>query len=150
MADICMACFVVWTLYSDLCMVCFFHNVFLISDTAVALRRSICLILCITLVAYIKVYDDYFCKLMWLSANSPDVFEAQHYWTVKRQCKLRFLDININFIEQNIHVLGNMKSCDEDHQKVSESFYLFFCFFWLLSLAGKCLCVFLWLASDLT
>ena len=32
--------------------------------TAVALRRSISLILCITLVSYIKVYDDYFCKLI--------------------------------------------------------------------------------------
>ena len=28
---------------------------------------------------------------------------------VTRQCKLRFLDINMNFIEQNIHVLCNMK-----------------------------------------
>ena len=54
-------------------------KVFFKSDTAVALRRGISIILCITLVSYIKVYDDYFCKLMWLSAKSPDVLEAKHY-----------------------------------------------------------------------
>ena len=45
------------------------------SDTAVALRRSISIILCIILVSFIKVYDEYFCKLMWLSENPPDVFD---------------------------------------------------------------------------
>ena len=34
--------------------------------------------------------------------------------------------------------------------KVSDQFYLYFCFLWLLSLAGKWLCVFLWQGSDLT
>ena len=76
MAGICMACFCVWALYSDYCMVCFFCKVFLKSHTAVALSRSISLILWITLVSYIKVYDEYFCKLMLLSAKSLDVLEA--------------------------------------------------------------------------
>ena len=49
------------------------------SDTAVALKRSISLILCITLVSYINVYDEYFCKLMWLSEKSLNVLEAKHY-----------------------------------------------------------------------
>ena len=29
---------------------------------------------------------------------------------IRHQCKIRFLDINMHFIEQNIHVLCNMKS----------------------------------------
>ena len=43
------------------------------SDTAVALRRSVSIILCIIVVSFINVYYEYFCKLMWLSAKSPDV-----------------------------------------------------------------------------
>ena len=50
MADICSGCFGLWALYSDYCMVCFFGKVFLKSDTAVALRRSVSIIPCITLV----------------------------------------------------------------------------------------------------
>ena len=56
---------------------------------------------------FINVYYEYFCKLMWLSAISPHVLELLD---VTRQCKLRFYDINMNFIKQNIHVLCNMKS----------------------------------------
>ena len=72
---------------------------FLKSDTAVALRRSVSIIPCIIVVSFINVYYEYFCKLMWLSAKSPDVLELLN---IMCQCKLRFLDINMNFIEQNI------------------------------------------------
>jgi hypothetical protein len=88
-------------------MVCFFGKAFLKSDTAVALRRSVSIIPCIIVVPFINVYYEYFCKLMWLSAKSPDVLELLN---VTRQCKLRFIYINMNFIEQNIPVLCNMKS----------------------------------------
>ena len=57
-------------------MVCFRRKAFLTSDTAVALRRSLSLIVCLTLVSFINVYYEYFCNLMWLSALSPDVLEA--------------------------------------------------------------------------
>ena len=50
MADICMACFVVWALYSDYCMVCFFGKTFFKSDTTLSLRRSLSKVPCITLV----------------------------------------------------------------------------------------------------
>ena len=123
MADICMARFVVWALSSDYCMVCFFGKAFLKSDTAVALRRSVSIIPCIIVVYFINVYYEYFRKLMWLSAKSPDVLELQNITrqcklrffvlelqNITRQCKLRCLYINMNFIKQNIHVLCNMKS----------------------------------------
>jgi hypothetical protein len=55
---------------------------------------------------FIHIYE-YFCKLMWLSAKSPHVLELLN---ITRQCKIRFLDINMHYIEQNIHVLCNMKS----------------------------------------
>ena len=54
---------------------------------------------------FINIYNEYFCKLMWLSAKSLDVL-----LNITRQCKLRVLDINMNFIKQNINVLCNMKS----------------------------------------
>ena len=101
-----------------------FPKVFFKSDTAVALRRSISLILCITLVSYIKVYDDYFCKLMWLSANSPDVW-GKTLLNITRQCKLRFMDRNLNFIEQNIHVLCNMKSYECHLMKIIKGKWIF-------------------------
>jgi hypothetical protein len=44
---------------------------------------------------------------MWLSAKSLDVLELLN---ITHQCKLRFWGINMNFIEQNIHVLCNMES----------------------------------------
>ena len=47
-------------------MICF-------SDTAVALRRGISIFSCLTIV-FIDIYNEYFCKMMWLSAISPDVF----------------------------------------------------------------------------
>ena len=87
------------------CMVCFFRKVFLKSDTAVALRRS--KVPCIIVVSFINVYDEYFCKLMWLSAKSLHVLELLN---ITHQCKIRFLDTNMHFIEPNIHVLCNMKS----------------------------------------
>ena len=43
------------------------------SDTAVALRRGISIFPCLTIV-FIHIYNEYFCKMMWLSAISPDVF----------------------------------------------------------------------------
>ena len=107
MADICKACFGVLALYSDYCFVCFFGKAFFKSVTAMALRRSVSIISCIIVVSFINVYYEYFCELMWLSEKSPDVLELLN---VTRQCKLRFLDININFIEENVHVLCNMKS----------------------------------------
>jgi hypothetical protein len=55
-------------------MVCVFRKAFLKSDTAVALRRIGSKIPCITLVSLINVYYEYFCKVIWLSAKSPDVF----------------------------------------------------------------------------
>ena len=54
------------------------------------LRRSGSKIPCITVASFSNVYYEYFCKLMWLSAI--------------------YMYINMNFIEQNIHVLCNMKS----------------------------------------
>ena len=43
------------------------------SDTAVALRRGISIFPCLTIV-FIDIYNEYFCKMMWLSAISLDVF----------------------------------------------------------------------------
>ena len=63
--------------YSDYCMVCFFRKAFF--ATAVALRRGLSIIPCITLVSFINVYYEYLCKLIRLSAKSPDVLEAKHY-----------------------------------------------------------------------
>ena len=54
-------------------IVCFCRKAFLKSDTAAGLTRSVSLILCITLVSFINVYDEYFCNLIWLSAISTDV-----------------------------------------------------------------------------
>ena len=54
---------------------CFFSKAFLKSDTAVALRRSISKMPCIMLVSFRNFYYEYFSKLMWLSAKSPDVLE---------------------------------------------------------------------------
>ena len=127
---------IVWRIYacldwalsadSDYCMVSFFRYFFkyffyLKSDTAVALRRSGSKIPCITVVSFNNDYYEYSCKLMWLSAKSKDVLELLD---VRRQCKLWFLDINMNFTEQNIHVLCNMKSSviwvssHEEHQRL--------------------------------
>ena len=98
--DICLA----WAPYSDYA---FSVKVFFKSDTAVALRRSVSKVPYIIVVSIINGYYAYFCELMWLSAKSLHVLELLN---ITRQCKMRFLDININFIEQNIHVLCNMKS----------------------------------------
>ena len=54
-------------------MVCFRRKAVLKSDTAVALRRILSVFVCLTLVSFINVYDEYFCNLMWLSALSPNV-----------------------------------------------------------------------------
>ena len=98
-----------WSLSAVLRLLCFFGKAFLKSDKAVALRRSISIILCIILVSLIKVYYEYFCKLMWLW-KFDGCFRGITLLTIKLLCKLRILDINMNFIEQNIHVLSNMKS----------------------------------------
>ena len=88
---------------STVLRLCFFRKVFLKSNIAVALRRSLSNVPCI----FINIYNEYFCKLMWLSEKSLHVLELLN---IKHQCKMRFLDINMQFIEQNIHVLCNMKS----------------------------------------
>ena len=58
---------------SDYCMVCFFRKDFKKSDTAVALRRGISIFPYLTIV-FIDIYNEYFCKMMLLSAISLDVF----------------------------------------------------------------------------
>ena len=88
-------------------MVCFFRKVFFKSDPAVALRISISKVPCIIVVSFINVYYEYFCVLMWLSAKLLHVLELLN---ITLQSTMRFLDINMYFIEQNIHVLCNMKS----------------------------------------
>jgi hypothetical protein len=47
---------------------------------------------------------------MWLSAKIARCFGSKTLLNIMRQCKLRFLDINMHIIEQNIHVLYNMMS----------------------------------------
>ena len=74
-----------WVLRAVL-RLCFFRKVFLKSDTAVALRRSLSLILWITLVSFINVYYEYFCKI-------TGCFGIKTLLHVTHQCKLRFLDI---------------------------------------------------------
>ena len=71
-----------WVL-SAVLRLCFFRKVFLKSDTAVALRRSPSLILWITLVSFINVYYEYFCKI-------TGCFGIKTLLHVRRQCKLRF------------------------------------------------------------
>ena len=66
------------------------------------LRRRLSKVLCTIVVSFINVYYEYFCELMWLPAKSPHVLELLN---ITPQCKIRFLDINVHFIEQNIHVL---------------------------------------------
>jgi hypothetical protein len=73
------------------------------SDTVVALRRSLSLIMWITLVSFINVYYAYFCKI-------TGCFGIKTLLHVTRQCKLRFWDINMHIIEKNIHVLCNVMS----------------------------------------
>ena len=51
-----------WVL-SAVLRLCFFRKVKKKSDTVVALRRSLSLILWITLVSFINVYYEYFCKI---------------------------------------------------------------------------------------
>ena len=59
----------------------------------------------------------------------------------------------MHFIKQHIYMycvtLSPMSVIWWRSSKVSDSFYLYFCFLWLLSLAGKNGCVFLWLGGDL-
>ena len=134
---------------SDYCMVCFFRKAFLKSDTAVALRMSASKIPCITVVSFSNVYYEYSCKLMWLSENSKYVLELLN---VRRQCKLRFLDINMNFTEQNIHELCNMTSYECHLIKIIKSLWFIWSIFLLFVtpiFGWKNGCVF-WLGSDLT
>ena len=77
-----------------------FYKAFLKSDTAVALRRSLSKVPCITVVSFINVYHDL------LSLQNPRMFWKQNI----TERKLRFMDINMNFIDQNIYVLCNIKS----------------------------------------
>ena len=81
-------------------MVCFFGKGLLKSDTEVALRRSVSIIPCM-IVVYLSMFIMSI-SVMWLSAKSPHVLELLN---ITRQCKMRSLDINMHFIEQNIHVL---------------------------------------------
>ena len=107
MADICLGCFGLWELYSDYCMVSFFGTAFFKSDTLVALRRSLPKVPCITL-----VFSSTF--MMSSSVNWCGSLQNQRMFSellnITRQCILRFFDRNMNFIEQNIHVLYNIKS----------------------------------------
>ena len=115
-------------------LLCFFCKVFLKSDTAVALSLS--LNLWITLVSFINIYYEYFCKI-------PGCYGIKTLLHVTWQSKLRFLDINMHIIEQKIQ---DMSVIWWRSSKVSDSFYLYFCFLWLLSLAGKMAVCFLDLA----
>ena len=129
--------FGLWTPYSDYCMVCFFCKVILKSDTAVALRRSLSKVPCVIVVSIINFYFEYFCELMWLSAKSLQVLELLN---ITRQCQIWFLHINMHFIEQT-HMYcvtwSPMSVIWWRSSKVSDSFDLYFCFLWLLSLAEK-------------
>ena len=134
-----------WPLSADL-RICFFRKVFKKSDTAGALRRSLTLILWITLVSFINVYYEYFCKI-------TGCFGIKTLLHLTHQCKLRFLDINMHIIEKKT-CMYCVTWCPMSVSwwrslKVSDSFYLYFCFLWLLSLAGK-MAVFFWLGGDLT
>jgi hypothetical protein len=51
---------VAWS-WPNIIAVCFRHKAFLKSDSAVALRRNLSIIPCLTLVSFINVYDEYFC-----------------------------------------------------------------------------------------
>ena len=114
MADIYFSWFGLWAPYSDYCMVCFFRKVFLKSDTAVALRKSLSKSSMHNTWIFINIYNEHFSKLMWLSAKSQHVLEVLN---ITRQCKFRFLDINMHFIEQNIHEVLWVSS-NEDHQRL--------------------------------
>ena len=97
-----------WGLSADL-RLWFFRNLKKKYDTAVALRRSVSLILWITLV-YLSMFE-YFCKI-------TGCFGIKTLLHVRRQCKLRFLEINMHIIEQNIHVLYNMMSYECHLKKI--------------------------------
>jgi hypothetical protein len=86
---------------------CFLRKVILKSDKAVASRSSLFIILSITVVNFINIYDEYFCKLMctFIRSFGGNTFSEHHapmYNSV--------FGYNMNFIEQNIHVLYNIKS----------------------------------------
>ena len=123
MAGICIACFDLWALYSDYSMVCFFRKAFLKSDTVVALRRRISLIPFITV-----VFSSTFMmsiSVNWCSSlHFHRMFWRQNITTC--QCKQRFLDINMNCIEQKIHVLCNMKSYECHLMKIIKGLWLIF------------------------
>ena len=106
----------VWAL-SVVLRLCFFRKVFKKSDTAFALRRSLSKVTCIIVVS-INVYYEYFCQLMGLSAKSPHVLELLN---ITRQCKIRFLDLNIHFIEQIKHLLWNSDSWECILMKIFKS-----------------------------
>ena len=63
------------------------------------------------------MFIEYFCKI-------TGCFGIKTLLHVTRQCKLRFLDINMHIIEQNIHVLCNMMSYDEDQRLVINFIYI--------------------------
>ena len=103
----------IWAL-SAVLRLCFFRKVFLKSDTAVALRRSVSKVSCI-----IVVFSSTF--IMSISMNSCGSAKSLHVLellNVTRQCKIRFLDINMNFTKLNIHVLCNMKSFERHLMKI--------------------------------
>ena len=98
------SCFGLWALYSYYCMLWFFCKAFLKSETAVALRRSLCKVPCITL-----VFSSIF-MIMSISVNWCGSLQNHRMFlellNITHQCKLS----KLNFIKQNIHVLCNMKS----------------------------------------
>ena len=86
----------------------------------------------------INVYYEYFCKI-------TGCFGIKTFLHVTRQCKLRFFDINMHIIEQNIHVLCNMMSYECHLMKIIKGFVINFIYisaFCDSSLAGKWLCFF--------
>ena len=69
------------------------------------LRRSLSLILWITLVSFINAYCEYFCKI-------TGCFGIKTLWHITRKCKLRFFiyTVYMHIIEQNTQYMYNMMS----------------------------------------
>ena len=129
MADIFLAVFVVWKLYSDYCMFCFLK-----SDTAVALRRSVSIFPCLTIV---------FSSTFIISISVKWCGSLQYHrmflelLNITRHCKLRFFFSLSNKTYMYCVTWSPMSVIWWRSSKVSDEFDLYFCFLWLLFLAGK-------------
>ena len=123
---------------SDYCMVCFFRKVFLKIWHSGCIKERYIYISMSNNCIFIDIYNLYFCKMMWLSAISPDVFgtskrNAPMYTEIFLYKYALYSTKHICIVEHA--VLG--VASDEDHQRLVIHFYLYLCFLWLLSLAGK-------------